>query len=113
MNETKTTLVMIPMPGIDYLLSTLNGNEFKLLIFLWRWTVGVDADAVKISFDDMTALTKINRSTLSKAINRLIELELVAVNKNKGRPFSYHLMLSVDLPENYERPKAMVNQKWL
>lgn len=95
----------IPAHSIDYFLNCLTGNEFKLIMFIWRWTEGTGSDVVSVTNDNMAVMAGVGRSSVSKSINSLIKKGLVSTEKRKGKPTRYWLNLDADMPESYEPVK--------
>ena len=94
--------VTIPTRSMDYLLKDLAGSEFKLIMFIWRWTVGTESDVVSVTNDNMAVMAGVGRSSISKSINSLIAKDLIFVERKKGKPTKYWLNLDADLPDSYE-----------
>lgn len=99
--------VTIPTRSMDYLLKCLTGNEFKLIMFIWRWTVGTESDVVSVTNDNMATMAGVGRSSVSKSTNSLIEKGLISTEKKKGKPTKYWLNLDANMPDSYE-PDWMV-----
>ena len=110
--EGKTTA--IPLHTLDYTMSILNPNQFKILMFIWRWTEGVGSGSVSVAMDDMSAMTKIARSALAKAIARLVELDLIFVDQPiRSKPASYSLNTEAGVSVEFNPAAAKINGEWV
>ena len=74
---------MIPNFIFDDYLESLSDGEMKILMMIYRQTVGFDKKADKISYSQFITKTGLSRSTISQAIKGLIRKGLIEVNRSQ------------------------------
>ena len=89
MSEHPVETIKMPLQVVDYLVANLSGNEVKLFLFIWRWTLGVSASVTNITHDDLSVLCSLNRSSITPVANRLVEKKLIIANRKPGQPSKY------------------------
>lgn len=77
-----TCYTMIPNFIFDVCLGSLGEGELKILMMIYRQTVGFDKKADKISYSQFTTKTGLSRSTISQSIKGLIKKGLVKANRS-------------------------------
>ena len=109
-----TTTTEVPLRMLDFFLGELNGNEFKIIMLFWRWTKGTQSATVNISIDDITALAKVNKSAVARAISSLTDKQLILVTKKGGGTSnSYELNHEASLVWGYNPNAAKINGEWV
>lgn len=90
----------------------LNGTQYKIIILLWRYTYGFSRKEHELSETFLTKATGVHKSQIHKELNNLIEMKLVAVereptyskprllsfNKNYDEWYQKHYQVSNSLP---------------
>lgn len=76
----------VPNAFIDEMLFKVSGNACKIYLLIIRKTRGCDKESEKISYSEIQKYTKINsRTTISKAIDELLEIGLIFVQKGNEK----------------------------
>ncbi|WP_432481640.1 replication protein [Moraxella sp. ZY200743] len=79
----------LPNAFVDEMLCKLSGNACKIYLLIVRKTRGWHKEADKISYSQIQKSTGINhRATVSKAIDELLEIGLISVQKGDERSMS-------------------------
>jgi len=74
---------MIPNFVFDECLESLSEGELKILMMIYRQTVGFDKKADKISYSQFAAKSGLSRSTISQAVKKLTRKGLVEVDRSR------------------------------
>lgn len=100
MNNPKEVLApnFTPVPNVffDYWMTILSPAEFKILLCICRKTFGWHKDKDRISLRQIVNMTELNKSTVVKGIDKLIEFDLVLKTKFKDE------LDGSDAPNQYE-----------
>ncbi|UZA36493.1 replication protein [Moraxella bovis] len=79
----------LPNAFVDEMLCKLSGNACKIYLLIVRKTRGWHKEADKISYSQIQKYTGINhRATVSKAIDELLEIGLISVQKGNEKSMS-------------------------
>lgn len=79
----------LPNAFVDEMLCKLSGNACKIYLLIVRKTRGWHKEADKISYSQIQKSTGINhRATVSKAIDELLEIGLISVQKGNEKSMS-------------------------
>ena len=78
-----TCFTMIPNFVFDKCLESLSEGELKILMMIYRQTVGFDKKADKISYSQFAAKSGLSRSTISQAVKKLTRKGLVEVDRSR------------------------------
>lgn len=76
----------------------LNGTQYKIIILLWRYTYGFSRKQHELSETFVAKATWVHKTQIHKELNRLIEMKIVAVEREST--FSAPRLLSFN--KNYE-----------
>ena len=76
----------------------LNGTQYKIIILLWRYTYGFSRKEHELSETFVSKATGVHKSQIHKEMNRLIEMKIVAVEREST--FSEPRLLSFN--KNYD-----------
>lgn len=88
--------LVVPMQMIDKLMAELSGNEFKVLMFIYRKTIGWQKDMDRISFNQIHTATGIkSKDTVRSALDGLIDEGLILRNRYSRREISEY-RLNID-----------------
>lgn len=106
----------IPNEILDDWMAKLSGVEFKVVMKICRNTFGWHKDWDGISVSQLQEATGYGHSQISKAIQRLEELQLIATVKHDGKVTTYQIRLSEPIqkvestpPESGEVPIQKVD----
>lgn len=76
----------IPNAFVDDILDSISGNACKIYLLIAHKTCGCDKESEKISYSEIQKYTNINsRTTISKAIDELLENGLIFVQKGNEK----------------------------
>ena len=94
---------------IDEIMPNLSGNEWKVLCFIIRKTVGWHKDSDGIAYSQFRAGTGISsNTTVQKSIDRLLALHIIEVGKTGHMADAHHYRLNkeytVRVTESVMRP---------
>ncbi|AWY20335.1 replication protein [Moraxella bovis] len=79
----------LPNAFVDEMLCKLSGNACKIYLLIVRKTRGWHKEADRISYSQIQKYTGINhRATVSKAIDELLEIGLISVQKGNEKSMS-------------------------
>jgi phage replication O-like protein O len=76
------SFTMIPNFILDGYLEELSEGEIKILLAIYRKTVGFDKKCDQISYSQFVKQTDLSRSTISQAINSLEKKKLIKVDRS-------------------------------
>lgn len=94
----------VPNAFIDEMLFKLSGNACKIYLLIVRKTRGWHKEADRISYSQIQKYTGINhRATISKALDELLELGLIFVQKGNEKSMSEY-RLNDDLTGSKNEP---------
>ena len=89
MSKFITNSFQLPNAIVDDMLCKLSGNACKIYLLIVRKTRGWHKEADKISYSQIQKYTGINhRATVSKAIDELLEIGLISVQKGNEKTMS-------------------------
>ena len=89
MNKFIPNSFQLPNAIVDDMLCRLSGNACKIYLLIVRKTRGWHKEADKISYSQIQKYTGINhRATVSKAIDELLDIGLISVQKGNEKTMS-------------------------
>lgn len=78
------SFTMIPNFILDENLESLSEGELKILLTIYRKTVGFDKRSDKIPYSQFVEHTSLSKSTISKGIKALVNKKLVKVDRSEN-----------------------------
>ncbi|NGP89694.1 replication protein [Fodinibius halophilus] len=78
------SFTMIPNFIFDEQLESLSGGELKILLMIYRKTVGFDKKSDKISYSQLVEFTGLSKSTISQGIKGLVHKKLVKIDRTEN-----------------------------
>jgi phage replication O-like protein O len=88
----------IPNDYLEWLYQQeLESSDLRILLFIYRKTIGWGKESDKISISQFVTNTKIPRRTIIYSLERLVLSNALVVEKDKGRTNSYRLVQSKTL----------------
>ncbi|WP_310681093.1 replication protein [Aliifodinibius sp. S!AR15-10] len=100
---------MIPNFIFDEFLELLTEGELKILLAIYRKTVGFDKTSDKIPYSQLVKSTGLSKSTISKGIKGLVNKKLVKVDRS-GNTNRYTYCLPKVNMSSSSKPEPMVVQ---
>lgn len=105
---------MIPNFILDEKLDSLSEGELKLLLMIYRKTVGFDKKFDEISYSQFASKSGLSRSTISHAIKALTKKGLVEVDKSHiTNKYTYCLSETNSQPSSKFEPGVVQNSNLL
>jgi len=105
-----TPFTMIPNFVFDENLGSLSEGELKIVLIIYRQTVGFNKKADKISYSQFEAKSGLSRSTISQAIKKLTRKGLIEVDRSRTtNEYTYCLPEETSYPSSKSEPGSVQN----
>lgn len=105
---------MIPNFVFDECLASLSEGELKVLMVIYRKTVGFDKKADQISYSQFSAKGGLSRSTISRAIKSLTKKKMIEVDRSGvTNQYTYCLAETNHKPSSKFEPEVVQNSNRL
>lgn len=92
-------VISVPSNTVDYMMHHLNSSELRLMLFIWRWTIGEGCDEVAMTQVEMAKISGLGLSSMTRTTQALVERGLIHVGKKQNKASAYSIILDAKIPD--------------